>query len=202
MFSYPWKIIKKCSDPFKILSLLGSDSFGTISLNSTLHVRQLHVIQMTACLSLHRNIVPEFPFQLEGSKFDCLHAYQTPVSSKKSWFILLSVWMLFKKTTNCSTACPVLFLKHLQGWWLYYPPWQTILVLNHPFSKEIPHDVQPEPPLLQLEAISSFTNFLGEEAKILEWEMGYNNQTKFSQHMYSIRCLYWNNYIKLHNFIN
>lgn len=59
-------------------------------------------------------------------------------------------------------------------------------MLNHPSSKEILLNVQPDPPLLQLEAISSFsvTNFLGEEATVLEWELRDNNQITFSQDMY------------------
>ena len=44
--------------------------------------------------------------------------------------------------------------KHIQGWWLNPLPGEPIPVLNHPFCKEVFLDIQPKPPLVQLEAIS------------------------------------------------
>ena len=46
------------------------------------------------------------------------------------------------------------FLKHIQGWWLNHLPGEPIPVLNNSFWKEVFPDIQPKPPLAQLEAIS------------------------------------------------
>lgn len=65
-------------------------------------------------------------------------------------------------TDNHSTKCHTQsLLEHLQWWWLHNLLGQPI---PRPFHEEILPDVQPDPPLVQLEAISShfFVPFLGE----------------------------------------
>ena len=55
--------------------------------------------------------------------------------------------------------------EHLQGWWSHHLPGQPVPMLDHSFSKEIFPNIQPKPPLTQLEAISSrpISSCFGEE---------------------------------------
>ena len=55
--------------------------------------------------------------------------------------------------------------KYLQGWWLHHFPGQPVPMLDHPLSEEIFPNIQPKPPLTQLEAIFScpITCYLGKE---------------------------------------
>ena len=48
-----------------------------------------------------------------------------------------------------------MFLEHLQGWWLHHLPGQPIPVMDHSFGEEILPNIQPEPFLVQLEAVPS-----------------------------------------------
>lgn len=48
-----------------------------------------------------------------------------------------------------------MFLEHLQGQWLNHLPVQAIPVPEHSFEEVVFPDIQPEPPLAQLEGIPS-----------------------------------------------
>ena len=65
-------------------------------------------------------------------------------------------------------------VKHIQGWWLNHLPGQPIPVLNNPFCKEVFPDIQPKPPLVQLEAISPHpvTCQQWEETNPMWWQVG------------------------------
>lgn len=55
-----------------------------------------------------------------------------------------------------STECHVQsFLEHLQGQGLHHFPAQPLPVPDNALHEENPLDVQPDPPLVQLEVISS-----------------------------------------------
>ena len=56
-------------------------------------------------------------------------------------------------------------VKYLQEWSLNHLPGKPVPTLDSPFSKEIFPNIQPKPPLMQLEAIASrpVTVYLGEE---------------------------------------
>ena len=58
-----------------------------------------------------------------------------------------------------------MFFEHLQGWGLHHLPGHPGPMPDHSFSKEIFPNIQPKPPLMQLEAISSrpIAGYLGEE---------------------------------------
>ena len=47
-----------------------------------------------------------------------------------------------------------MFLEHLQGWELHHFPGQPVPVPDHCFGEVFPN-IQPEPPLMQFEAIPS-----------------------------------------------
>ena len=59
-----------------------------------------------------------------------------------------------------------MFLEHLQGQWLHHLPGQPIPMPDHSFREEIFPNIQPEPPLAQLQAIPfrSISTYAGEEA--------------------------------------
>jgi len=59
-----------------------------------------------------------------------------------------------------------MFLEHLHGQWLHHLPGQPIPVPDHPFREVVFPNVQPESPLVQLEAIPSspITSHTREEA--------------------------------------
>jgi len=48
-----------------------------------------------------------------------------------------------------------MFLEQLQGWWLHHLPGQPIPVPDLSLREELFPNIQPESPLVQLEAISS-----------------------------------------------
>ena len=60
-----------------------------------------------------------------------------------------------------------MFPEHLQGLWLNHLHGQTIPVLDCSFEEEFFPNTQPEPPLVQLEAISSssIARYAGEEVE-------------------------------------
>lgn len=66
---------------------------------------------------------------------------------------------------NHSTKCQS-FLDHLQRWWFHHLTGQSVQMLNHLFHEQIFPDVQPQPPLEKIEALSSHpvTSCLWEEA--------------------------------------
>ena len=47
-------------------------------------------------------------------------------------------------------------LEHLQGWWLYHLSGQPVPMYYQSFGEEIFPNIQPEPPLVQLKAITSY----------------------------------------------
>ena len=59
-----------------------------------------------------------------------------------------------------------MFLEHLQGWWLHHLPGQPIPVPDLSLREELFPNIQPESPLVQLEAIPSspIASYMGEEA--------------------------------------
>ena len=61
-----------------------------------------------------------------------------------------------------------MFPEHLQGRWLNYLPKQPIPAPDHSFREEIFPNIQPEPPLAQLEAIPSHpvSSYTGKEADL------------------------------------
>jgi len=61
-----------------------------------------------------------------------------------------------------------MFFEHLQGWGLHHCPGQPVPMSDHSFSKEIFHNIQPKPPLMQPEATSShpIASYLGEETNL------------------------------------
>jgi len=58
-----------------------------------------------------------------------------------------------------------MFFEPLQGWGLHHCPGQPGPMSDRSFSKELFSNIQPKPPLMQLEAISShpIAGYLGEE---------------------------------------
>lgn len=48
---------------------------------------------------------------------------------------------------------PTHFLEHFRGWRLHHFPREPIPMLNYSFSEEIFPNIQPESPIVQLEAI-------------------------------------------------
>jgi len=59
-----------------------------------------------------------------------------------------------------------MLFEHLQGEWLHHLPGQPIPVSDHPFTEVVFPNIQPEPSLVQLEAIPSspITSHMREEA--------------------------------------
>jgi len=81
-------------------------------------------------------------------------------------------WDHLVQSSTCHQYCPLnhvpkchvyTFLDHIQGWWLYHLTGQPVPVCNHSFWEVFPN-IQTEPFLVQLQAISSCRCYLGEEA--------------------------------------
>lgn len=103
--------------------------------------------------------------------------YLVPVQDSLHWSLLISQcgaenhrimkvffqqegWKRPAKSSNLTfdwiSPCPLnpIMNCHFQGWWLHHLPDQPVPMLNHSSSEEFFLNIQPEPPLAQLQAVS------------------------------------------------